>query len=959
MVMDDDRGAVLALMLAPAKAYRELLYRPGGELSRWLGEHFEIVAQPGLRLTEPPRSGDVLLTVTLGQLGAGEYGVLSGVMLKRRRGGHPGWYCTMAGTTAARRRRVLDPHRKLLPGNLLLRQRATAVDSAPVALPPQESLGDATAAVTAPPALQSPRFQGDRDLEAVLRGNLRLAARGTSPKPAPVLSSGPAIVKVQRALIDLAYPLPRFGADGAFGSETGSAVVKFKTDMQIKPNDPVIGRLTMAALDEVIRDHDGKAHPVAGTPTITAKDTVVVVRKPYTSPARRRIELGASAGFTGTGTFTVSKPDRIRFFDAVTAGNAVAGGAVFTAAQLQAGVVVFAEGVKASDKVDDVVLTLTLSAGGKRGQSISKALTAVELFLDIHASRTSTTTLPGALNTAQKLNPGRFVHLQDAGFHHGRAMLTVQPAKPKDFAGKLVVEAIGAKPRVRLFDAKDEVAAGGQASLGPKVAAIPATGRRFWVEGAEASGALRDVDVRLGVDGLEPDGDRAVLTVVQFSNLQATIPGTPPHTARLANGPVAPHVFTVGANGFDEDPTVNAPLPLVENSVVNANPVALEVTVAPAGTPVSWSAQRASGIPAASGGDDAAAIVALHAAKAPTVRVTAGNNRRATLLADNSGTFHVRPFVDCNGNGRFDHKIDREPNMVLNLVLGRVTLRQDNSVARSANFAVTPVAGGGISVTSGAFAIATPNTAAIHMNAQVDVVTGGANGRRAIGNFFGGWINNEVAPETIEGTYTDATVTPNRVLRTPSLFASNATAASLPTQTGRAFAPTDPAPAILAVPLLDSGQIGAGAGGNSAALTRSRIRNRTNQALGERWIVEAVDSPGDGDAGTHPRVAAARLTAFNFGLTFGAFLAVWTNSSGASGATVHPANRTYAVLRRVNWTQNGRWTITPATGAITQVVAPTTAIPSTVTTSPAVAAATTGVEVRPPVATDSIARDAR
>jgi hypothetical protein len=339
--------------------------------------------------------------------------------------------------------------------------------------------------------------------------------------------------------------------------------VKFKTDMRIEPNDPVVGRLTITALDEAIRDHDGKAQPVPGTPTITAKDTVVVVRKAYTSPARRRIELGASAGFTGTGTFTVSKPGRIRFFDAVTAGNAVASGAVFAAAQLQAGVVIFAEGIKASDKVDDVVLTLTLSAGGKRGQSASKALTAVELFLDLHASRTSTAALPGALTTAQRLNPGRFVHLQDAGNHHGRAMLTVQPAKPTDFAGKLVVEAVGAKPRVRLFDAKDEMAAAGQVSLGTKVAAIPATGRRFWVEGAEVSGALRDVDVRLGVDGLEPDGDRAVLTVVQFSNLQATIPGTPPRTARLANGPVAPHVFTVGANGYDEDPTVNAPLPLV------------------------------------------------------------------------------------------------------------------------------------------------------------------------------------------------------------------------------------------------------------------------------------------------------------------------------------------------------------------------------------------------------------
>ena len=121
---------------------------------------------------------------------------------------------------------------------------------------------------------------------------------------------------------------------------------------------------------------------------------MVVVTKPYTSPARRRVELGVSAGFIGTGTFTISKPSRIRFFDAVTAGNPVTSGAVFTAAQLQAGVVIFAEGVKASDKVNDVVLTLSLSSGSEA----KMLMTAVELFLDIHASRKTTTTLPAALS---------------------------------------------------------------------------------------------------------------------------------------------------------------------------------------------------------------------------------------------------------------------------------------------------------------------------------------------------------------------------------------------------------------------------------------------------------------------------------------------------------------------------------------------------------------------------------
>ena len=50
-----------------------------------------------------------------------------------------------------------------------------------------------------------------------------------------------------------------------------------------------------------------------------------------------------------------------------------------------------------------------------------------------------------------------------------------------------------------------------------------------------------------------------------------------------------------------EYPTVNLPLPLVENSILPGAPVVLSVTVAPAGVPVLWGAQRAHGLPAASG----------------------------------------------------------------------------------------------------------------------------------------------------------------------------------------------------------------------------------------------------------------------------------------------------------------------------------------------------------------------
>src|SRR3954453_20084057 len=98
--------------------------------------------------------------------------------------------------------------------------------------------------------LKSARFAGDGDLTKVLNGGLRLGALGTAPFPAPVLSSGPAVAKVQQALIDIGFPMPTSGADGSYGEETGTAVVAFKKDWHLVPGDPVVGPKTMTALDK-------------------------------------------------------------------------------------------------------------------------------------------------------------------------------------------------------------------------------------------------------------------------------------------------------------------------------------------------------------------------------------------------------------------------------------------------------------------------------------------------------------------------------------------------------------------------------------------------------------------------------------------------------------------------------------------------------------------------------------
>lgn len=761
----------------------------------------------------------------------------------------------------------------------------------------------------------------------------------------------------------------RTDADGRFSydRETGTGIYTLEVDgpfvvhLEGEPVSEAKGPVVCARLDgsrELIAVVVDRA--VAGvTPSLTGP-TAVVVDRPHTNPARQPVALGATPAFSGTGTLTRSS-DAVRFFDAPVAGNEITFDGVdnvFTSAQLAAGHQLFAQGSRASVAVDDVTLTLALTVNGTPGLTTAIQMTSVLLTLDVHMSRTSTTSPPAPIPDADKVATGRFVHVQDTGNHAGRAMLTVRQATPAAFAGNLVLQALDA--RVRIFGAADEVAGAGQVPVATPMtvgnATIPAAGLVFWAEGVTVSGALRDTGFQLGIENVEPDGDRVALTVVQFSNLTATIPSTPAQTARLGNSPVPNHTFTVGAaptaSDFDEDFTVNVPLPLVENSVVAAAPIQLAVQVAPAGTPVSWSAQRGTGLSAASGGDDHPTIVGFHAAATPTVSQDPANPLQATLLTDNVGSFHVRPFVDGNGNGTFEHRIDREPFIIMNVVLARVTLHRDNSIARNGNFTVTALPGNGINVDSGSFDVDNPATAAMHLNAQVDVVTGGSDGRRIEDQYFGGWCNNVTGPNVSTATYTDSTVVPPTVHPVPRIFASNSPA-------GGVFAPGGTPPALIAPPILDSGRVPAGSGGDSAMLGRSRIRTRTDRPVGRRWIVEAVDSPALGATGAHPAQANPNLTAYAFTPAFVAFLTVWTNTARSSAPTGDPTDRMYSVVRQVTWSQNGRWTIDPATGSITEVAAPTTNVSAATTNSPSIRAAATPVEVRPPAAVPSLALDGR
>jgi peptidoglycan hydrolase-like protein with peptidoglycan-binding domain len=64
-------------------------------------------------------------------------------------------------------------------------------------------------------------------------------------------SAGDFVGRIQRALVILGYPLPRFGIDLKFGAETKAAVLSFQRDHRLRA-DGVVGPETLARMDELL-----------------------------------------------------------------------------------------------------------------------------------------------------------------------------------------------------------------------------------------------------------------------------------------------------------------------------------------------------------------------------------------------------------------------------------------------------------------------------------------------------------------------------------------------------------------------------------------------------------------------------------------------------------------------------------------------------------------------------------
>lgn len=249
----------------------------------------------------------------------------------------------------------------------------------------------------------------------------------------------------------------------------------------------------------------------------------VLVKKPHTSPARQAITLRVTAPLPSSrrGTLTaIATSGAIQLFKADGTVITNTGNNVFPGDQLTNGVQILAEGSSPCASLNDIQLVLTLSAGSPpAGIPGSVRLTSVEVTLDVGLIRTAPNVDPAPMPAADKINIGRFVQVALPNRSHERAMLFVRPPSPASFACTLVVNPLDA--RVQLFS--QEVPSAGQtplttahtvASVLPSV--VPG-GVRLFAEGAALSAAGRDTGFRLGIQGLDDDGDRVPISVIDLA----------------------------------------------------------------------------------------------------------------------------------------------------------------------------------------------------------------------------------------------------------------------------------------------------------------------------------------------------------------------------------------------------------------------------------------------------------
>jgi len=447
------------------------------------------------------------------------------------------------------------------------------------------------------------------------------------------------------------------------------------------------------------------------------------------------------------------------------------------------------------------------------------------------------------------------------------------------------------------------------------------------VQGAVTSLAVNDT--RLNVTYTLPNAQVSTgaqdVTVVYIEKIVATVQATPPITARQGNAP-ANHTFEASEVAAIFDPTKT--LVLLRGTFPN---VALVATVHPAATPITWAVTR-----------DPIDNPLLYG----TPTLVPGGANATGVTPDATGTFFIRAFSDGFGAGAF---VAGEPFKILPLILVNASFVSNLSATHPARVTTLFQDADIFRGRTGVFDVARdPTNSAILMKATVQVVSGGADGRRMLDRVFAGWINETTSDHCSPATYEDNS-------HISIIFVSNAAQATGPNGTFIPGAITPPA--FLASPLLDCGRPVRGLGGDSAAMTQSRIASKQpHGGLGELWTIDNVDSP------SLPffRYSVQSLSPLNnvrLTVPFRAALCFWTNLQQVSNETSSPANRQYGAVISYDWSFDHEWNIDNLAETVVVVPHPNPGISNINIPRPTTNAINENMEVRAPTGLGNIARE--
>ncbi len=147
--------------------------------------------------------------------------------------------------------------------------------------------------------LESDRFMNEVILEACFDGERTLGFG----------ASGGAVTKIQQALVDAGFPLPQFGVDGIFGSETRGALIDFQRSSSLTESG-VVDSSTMSSLD-ALYSYGQPSLPTGPPATVAPSITPEVIKlaPANTSLTRTTVGVGEFVRFSAntSGTWTASE----------------------------------------------------------------------------------------------------------------------------------------------------------------------------------------------------------------------------------------------------------------------------------------------------------------------------------------------------------------------------------------------------------------------------------------------------------------------------------------------------------------------------------------------------------------------------------------------------------------------------------------------------------------------------